>query len=72
MRAALAAVPPVSAEVGSITASIGIAMFPDQGKSLEDVVHKADLAMYRAKALGRDRVILDSPHEPLRTGSGSP
>lgn len=72
VQSGLAAVPAVSKEVGSITASIGIAMFPDHGDSLEEVVHAADLAMYRAKASGRDRVVLCSPPEPLTTGSGLP
>lgn len=72
VRSALAAVPSVSEDVGSITASIGIAMFPDHGRSLEDVVHEADLAMYRAKAQGRDRVVLCSPPPPLRAASALP
>lgn len=41
---------------GPVTASIGIAIFPDHGPTLEDVVMHADAAMYRAKALGRDRI----------------
>jgi len=72
VRSGLAAVPPVSADVGSITASIGIAMFPDDGRSLEEVVHEADLAMYRAKARGRDRVVVCSPSAPLQAVSVVP
>ena len=33
--------------------SVGIALFPDDGRDLEDLLHHADLAMYRAKADGR-------------------
>ncbi len=41
----------------TITASIGIAMFPMHGSTLDDVVRVADLAMYDAKTRGRDRVV---------------
>ncbi len=37
-----------------ITASIGISLFPDDGATPDDLLKKADLAMYAAKDLGRD------------------
>ncbi len=37
------------------TASIGIALFPDHGDSLETLLKKADIALYRAKDDGRDQ-----------------
>ena len=40
-----------------LTASIGIAMFPDHGETLDEVVSAADAAMYEAKAAGRDRIV---------------
>lgn len=40
----------------SIGASIGIAMFPLHGTSLTELMRAADVAMYRAKSLGRGRV----------------
>ncbi len=46
---------------GTVTASIGVAMFPEHGASLEDVARHADTAMYRAKALGRDRTACFAP-----------
>lgn len=37
-----------------ITASIGIAYYPDDGKDAEILVKRADVAMYNAKGLGRN------------------
>ena len=36
----------------SVGASIGVALFPDDGKYVEELVKKADAAMYRAKESG--------------------
>lgn len=38
------------------TVSVGIATFPEDGKSAEELVDKADWALYRSKKLGRNRV----------------
>lgn len=38
-----------------VTASIGISVFPDDGKEIEELFKNADLAMYQAKAQGRNR-----------------
>jgi len=45
-----------TAAVARITASIGVAVFPDHGAELDDVVLAADQAMYQAKRDGRDRI----------------
>ncbi|MBL4637219.1 MAG: bifunctional diguanylate cyclase/phosphodiesterase, partial [Kofleriaceae bacterium] len=37
-----------------ITASIGIAIYPENGETIEDLVESADSAMYRAKENGRN------------------
>lgn len=37
-----------------LTASIGISVYPDDGKSLEDLQKNADMAMYKAKRSGGD------------------
>ncbi len=58
LRRALANVPIPAACAGidQITASIGVASFPQHAEVLEDLVRAADVAMYGAKAEGRDRV----------------
>lgn len=40
-----------------VTASIGIALFPDHGADANAVLHTADLALYEAKHAGRDRFV---------------
>ena len=40
-----------------LTASFGVATFPEQADSLVELLKVADTRMYRAKSLGRDRVI---------------
>ena len=51
-------IPAACTGVDHVTASIGIASFPDQGSRLEDLIRAADVAMYQAKRGGRDQVKL--------------
>jgi diguanylate cyclase (GGDEF)-like protein/PAS domain S-box-containing protein len=44
--------------LASITLSMGISTYPDQGSNAEDLLKVADAALYRAKQEGRDRVII--------------
>ncbi|MGH7254198.1 MAG: diguanylate cyclase, partial [Nitrospirales bacterium] len=44
--------------LGPISISAGVGLFPLHGKTGEEVLHQADAALYRAKAEGRDRVLL--------------
>jgi len=43
-----------------ITASLGLAIFPDHGQEPEELLKRADLALYAAKDAGRNRVQLYS------------
>lgn len=38
-----------------VTASVGIAVYPEDGADAQELVAHADLAMYRAKSLGKNR-----------------
>ncbi len=40
-----------------ITASIGVALYPDDAKNIDTLVDLADKAMYRAKKCGKNRVV---------------
>ncbi len=42
------------------TMSIGVACSPDHGETREELIHAADVALYRAKAGGRDQVVVAS------------
>jgi diguanylate cyclase (GGDEF)-like protein len=44
--------------LGRLTASIGIASFPEDGTTEASLVKSADVALYRAKSEGRNRVII--------------
>jgi diguanylate cyclase (GGDEF)-like protein/PAS domain S-box-containing protein len=44
--------------LGEITLSVGVALFPDHGQTLEDLFQAADAALYQAKKGGRDKVVL--------------
>jgi diguanylate cyclase (GGDEF)-like protein len=59
------------AEATDVTASIGVAIFPDHGTDLETLLVVADRALYRAKRAGRDRVEMAElrPAESERTAS---
>ncbi|MCK5055940.1 MAG: GGDEF domain-containing protein [Candidatus Aminicenantes bacterium] len=46
---------------GKITLSMGIASYPEHGKTLEELLDKADQALYVAKKTGRNRVIIYDP-----------
>lgn len=49
-----------------VTLSLGVASFPDDGDDIENLIHKADLALYHAKQAGRNQVV------PYRDGLSMP
>lgn len=49
-------VPHRSQTLGGITVSIGVATFPQDGATMEELLRSADGALYVAKRAGRDRV----------------
>ena len=51
-------------ELGKITLSIGVALFPQNGATWEDALHEADKALYEAKEGGRNRVVAARPILP--------
>ena len=44
--------------VASVTASLGVACFPAQGETTNAVIKAADVALYQAKASGRNQVVV--------------
>ena len=47
--------------IGPITASFGVAQFPECGSDANTLIHAADQAMYQAKEAGRNRVMRAQP-----------
>jgi diguanylate cyclase (GGDEF)-like protein len=47
-----------SSEPVRATVSIGVASFPGDAASAQELIHRADVAAYRAKAQGRNRVVV--------------
>jgi len=46
-----------------ITISMGIALCPNHGKSMDNALKAADTALYQAKEAGRDRVCVAKTNE---------
>ena len=55
-----------SNRVHRVSSSIGVALFPDHGEYVDDLVANADIAMYQAKASGRNGWHIYSPEEQDR------
>jgi diguanylate cyclase (GGDEF)-like protein len=45
----------------SITMSFGISSYPGNGANIQDLLRSADIALYKAKQEGRNRVVVSSP-----------
>jgi diguanylate cyclase (GGDEF)-like protein/PAS domain S-box-containing protein len=46
--------------LGKTTISFGVAAFPEHGLTSDEILKSADIALYRAKSEGRDRVVVAS------------
>ncbi|TAL61577.1 MAG: EAL domain-containing protein, partial [Legionella sp.] len=45
---------PINGKLITVTVSIGIAMYPEDGRTTEELLRKADLAMYKSKNCGKN------------------
>jgi GGDEF domain-containing protein len=67
--------PDLDPDTFRLTVSVGVAVYPSDGQPVDDLLFRADRAMYAAEAVGRDRVrlaadvttTLPSPAERGRT-----
>jgi len=59
LRTQVAALDVELAEPYQVTASFGVTLLRDDDRGLGDMFRRADAALYRAKAEGRDRVVAD-------------
>lgn len=65
-------------EILAITISLGVATYPCHGQDIEEVIAKADKALYRSKAAGRNRVTAwreadqeSGPDQPVKNTSAA-
>ena len=49
---------------GPVTITLGVAVFPEDAASAEQLIQRADDALYRGKSQGKNRVCWSSPPEP--------
>ena len=45
-------------ELNALSVSVGVAVYPYHGKDANELMNAADAALYRAKAEGRNRVLM--------------
>ncbi len=57
--------------LGRITASFGVALFPDNADGPDSVLRAADEALYAAKSAGRDRIVVSTARAVLQKTASS-
>jgi diguanylate cyclase (GGDEF)-like protein len=53
-----------SIELGNPTVSIGVAVFPEEAATKEDLIQKADHMLYQAKQSGKNQVCIEEQKSP--------
>jgi len=56
-------------DMGVITLSVGISIYPDLGETPAELMKKADHALYQAKESGRDQVVVAEPNSGVSSVS---
>jgi len=69
-RAHLSEMRILSAPGATIAFSAGVAVMPDAGVEMDQLIRAADVALYQAKAAGRDRVVVWG-HDPVGAPLGA-
>ena len=62
--AGLLSVSHANRDLGAITLSLGVAIFPDHASEAAALVKAADVALYQAKGGGRNRVVMSAQTAP--------
>src|SRR5438270_3781933 len=62
---------PTSVEPITVTVSVGVATLGEHGTTIKELLHAADLALYRAKVEGRDRVRVANPDDDAQVPPGA-
>jgi diguanylate cyclase (GGDEF)-like protein len=58
--------------ISDLSASVGVACFPEAGTTVDGLVHAADTAMYRAKRAGRNTVVSCTDEPAPAAGPAAP
>ena len=55
--------------LGGLTLSLGVASYPDHGQSVEEILNRADKALYAAKKTGRNKTVIYNEDLENETGT---